>query len=96
MQYLLAEQGAGDLTVKEFCKKHQLSQAALYYWQKKLKGQKSGELSSVGFKEIAVSAGSSAFSSSLCYSRFAAALHASGFFCAHSAVLISPLLSHIS
>ncbi|HVU97305.1 MAG TPA: hypothetical protein VHE34_18875 [Puia sp.] len=37
MQYLLGEQAAGDLTVKQFCKEHRLSEAVFYYWQKKLK-----------------------------------------------------------
>jgi hypothetical protein len=56
MQYLLGEQAAGDLTVKQFCKEHRLSEAVFYYWQKKLKGEKRAKASSAGFKEITVKA----------------------------------------
>jgi hypothetical protein len=64
MQYLISEQAAGVLTVKQFCKEHQLSEAVFYYWQKKLKGEPRG-LASAGFKEIAVNAGNNVFSEQL-------------------------------
>lgn len=65
MQYLISEQAASDLTVKQFCKEHQLSEAVFYYWQKKLKGEKPRGVASAGFKEIAVNAGNNAFSEQL-------------------------------
>ena len=65
MQYLINEQAASDLTVKQFCKEHRTSEAVFYYWQKKLKGDKPGKVSRAGFKEIAVKADTKAFSEHL-------------------------------
>ena len=62
MRYLLGKQAAGELTIKQFCKEHQLSEAVFYYWQKKLKGGKAGEVSKLGFKEIGVKADNHVFS----------------------------------
>jgi hypothetical protein len=65
MQYLISEQAAGELTVKQFCEEHQLSEAVFYYWQKKLKGEKPRSLSSGGFREIAVTGGNEAYGGQL-------------------------------
>ena len=65
MRFLLGEQFASDLTVKQFCKEHQVSEAVFYYWQKKLKGEKPAKVSRVGFKEIGVKAENNSFSEHL-------------------------------
>lgn len=65
MQYLLREQAAGDLSVKQFCKEQGLSEAVFYYWRKKLKGEKRAKVSKAGFREIAVKTGINAFSEPL-------------------------------
>lgn len=56
MQFLLAEQAASGLTVKEFCKEHHFSQAVFYYWQKKFRGEGAVKEVPAGFREIAVKA----------------------------------------
>ena len=53
MRYLLEEQLTSDLTVKQFCKEHHLSEAVFYYWRKKLKLNKS-KAAPAGFRQIAI------------------------------------------
>lgn len=59
--FLLGEQAASDLTVKRFCKEHQVSEAVFYYWRKKLRGEKEAAGVAAGFKELEVSINSHSF-----------------------------------
>ena len=59
---MLGEQAVGDLTVKQLCKEHHLSEAVFYYWRKKFKGEKRAKASRVGFKQITVKADRNTFS----------------------------------
>ena len=54
MEYLIQEQASGDLSVKQFCKEHRISEAVFYYWQKKCRHKNNVKGVGAGFKEIGV------------------------------------------